>query len=131
ATITAPTSRTDETTPVTLSSMMTDGMDDDAPITYAWSVTSSNGQTASGSSSSLTFTPTDDGTYTVSLTGTDKDGLQGTDSVTITVTTKAPTATITGSPGSVQEGTAVTLGSTVTDGVDNDGPITYAWSVTS
>src|SRR5206468_5594415 len=84
----------------------------------AWSVTSSNGQTASGSSSSLTFTPTDDGTYTVSSTVKDKEGLEGTDSITITVTTKAPTATITGSPGSVQEGTAVTLGSTVTDGVD-------------
>src|SRR5437868_885250 len=95
-------------------------------------MTGSDGQTASGTSSTFSFTPTDDGTYTVSLTATDKDGKSGTDTKTVTVTAKSPTASITGAPTtSVVEGTSVSVGSTVTDGMDADTPITYAWSVTS
>src|SRR5205807_4177612 len=86
---------------------------------------------AGGTGTTFSFTPTDAGTYTLTLTATDKDTQSSNDSRTITVTAKAPTATITGAPASVVEGTPVSLGSTVTDGVDDDTPITYAWSVTA
>src|SRR2546427_3803221 len=88
-------------------STLRDGVDAATPLTYVWSVTSSNGQSASGTSSTFSFTPTDNGTYTVSLTATDTDSQFGTASQTITVTVKAPTASITGAPTSVVEGTSV------------------------
>src|SRR5207253_6629189 len=87
-----------EGTPVTLNSTVSDGVDADTPITYAWTVTSSNGQTASGSSSSLSFTPTDDGIYTVTLSVKDKDGQPGTSTTSITVDQVAPTRAITCAP---------------------------------
>src|SRR5207253_293199 len=120
-----------EGTAVNVGSTVTDGVDADTPLTYAWSVTSSNGQSASGTSSTFSFTPTDNGTYTVSLTATDTDNQAGTASQTLTVTTKATRRSSDLAPTSVVEGTAVSVGSTVTDGVDADTPLTYAWSVTS
>src|SRR5437879_10809329 len=102
---------------VSLASTVPDAVPTRRSSDLAWSVTSSNGQSASGTSATFSFTPTDNGTYTVSLTATDKDGKFGTDSAEVTVTAKQPPASIMGGPTtSVVEGSSVSLGSTVRDG---------------
>lgn len=74
----------------------------DVPYSYAWSVTASNGQSIPGASGSIgsypgsipnfSFTPADEGTYTVSLVVTDGDGgTSPTATRTLTVTNVAPT----------------------------------------
>src|SRR5437879_10378566 len=90
---------------VSLASTVPDAVPTRRSSDLAWSVTSSNGQSASGTSATFSFTPADNGTYTVSLTATDKDGKFGTDSKTVTVTTKSPTASITGAPANDPVGT--------------------------
>jgi hypothetical protein len=61
-------------------------------FTYDWHVVSSNGQTVSdGTAKNFSFTPVDNGTYTVTYTVTDKDGGVGTDTAVITVNNVAPT----------------------------------------
>ncbi len=131
ATITgAPGGSVPEGTAVTLGSTVTDvGVLD--THTYAWSVTKNGNAYGSGTGTGFTFTPDDNGTYVVSLSVADDDGGVGTASnVTVTVTNVAPAATITGAPGgSVPEGTAVTLGRTLTDPGTAD-THAHAWSVT-
>jgi PKD repeat protein len=51
---------------------------------------------ATGTGGSFTFTPDDNGTYVVTLSAKDDDGMEGTKSATIDVTNALPTATITG-----------------------------------
>jgi hypothetical protein len=88
-----------EGTPINLSSTVTDpsSVDTAAGFSYTWSVTKNGVAYASGSAPNFTFTPNDNGTYVVSLTGTDKDG--GTSSVaqtTIIVDNVTPTASVSG-----------------------------------
>ena len=74
----------------------------------------------------------DDGLYTVEICVTD-DGnpdAVGCGDLEVLVDNVAPGVTITGIPGSVVEGTAVTLGSTVTDPGVND-VVTLTWAVTN
>ena len=109
-------------------------MDTAAGFTYAWSVTDNGSPYASGTSAGFTFTPDASGTYVVTLTATDKDGgVSQPASATIIVDSVAPTATITGAPasGHSPEGTAISLGSTVTDAspAETAAGFTYAWSV--
>src|SRR5262249_18530577 len=61
-------------------------------FTYAWQVTKNGVDFASGTDSTLQFTPDDNGAYHVSVTVTDKDGGVGSTSADITVTNVAPTA---------------------------------------
>lgn len=98
---------------------------------YAWTVTREDGNTfASGSGTSFSFVPNDNGVYVVTLRTTDGDGDVGSDSVSISVTNVAPTAAIVGAPsGSVDEGSFVSLGSSTSDAGSAD-TITYSWSVT-
>src|SRR5262249_11928758 len=71
---------------------------------------------------------------TVTITATDDGGLTASTTFTLTVNNVAPTATITGAPasGHSPEGTAITLGSTVTDPgyEDTQAGFTYHWSMT-
>jgi hypothetical protein len=82
------------------------------------------------------YTPTDGpaGPTTVTVTATDDYGLTATTTFTLTVNNVAPTAAITGAPASGHSpvGTAISLGSSVTDPstVDTAAGFTYAWSVT-
>lgn len=130
-----PSTSVDEGTAVTLGSTVTDAGATDIVATYAWSVTrDGNAFTLPGgtdtASSSFTFTPTDNGEYEVSLTVTDNDGGSTTELTTFTVVNLAPTASISGEPGSaIDEGTAVTLTATPADAGSAD-TFTYAWSVT-
>ena len=135
ASITGAPASSPEGTAISLGSTVTDPShaDTTAGFTYAWSVTKNGNPYGSGGSlASFSFTPDDNGTYVVSFSATDKDHGTGTDQKTITVTNVAPTASITGAPGSSPEGTAISLGSTVTDpsSVDYAAGFTYAWSVT-
>ena len=79
ATISGAPTNSPEGSAITLNSSVSDlGIVD--TFTYAWTVTKNGSAYASGSASSLTFTPNDNGTYVVSLTVTDQDGGIGTDS---------------------------------------------------
>jgi hypothetical protein len=91
-------------------------------------VTKNGSPYASGSGSAIAFTPDDEGGYVATLSITDDDGGIGSASATINVTNVSPSATITGAPASVPEGTSISLGGTATDpGSDT---FTYTWSVT-
>ena len=61
--------------------------------TYLWQVSASNGQViADGTSQAFSFTPSDDGIYTVTYTVTDDDGGVGTAMVNVVVENQSPTA---------------------------------------
>jgi hypothetical protein len=119
---------------IDLGSSVTDpsSVDTTAGFTLNWTVKLGEQTVTTGTGSSFSFTPTDNGQYTVLLGASDKDELIGKDSQTITVQNVKPTASITGAPdGSVSEGTAITLGTQVTDPstADTQAGFTYAWSV--
>src|SRR5204862_235045 len=77
----------------------------------------------------FSFTPDDNGSYVVTLAVTDNDGGIGTDVKTITVTNIAPLAAINGAPDSSDEGTLISLTSSVTDAGAAD-TFSYAWNIT-
>lgn len=101
------------------------------PYTYAWTVTKQGSGTpyATGTNSSFSFTPNDNGTYNLSLTVTDSTTQTGTAQQAITITNAVPTATIAGSPGFATVGTPVSLTSSVTDPGALDATFTYSWTV--
>ncbi len=136
ASITNPVTTSPEGTSITLDSAVTDPstVDTAAGFSYLWHVTDSNGQTITdGTVANFTFTPDDNGSYSVSLTATDKDGGVSTAAVdAITVTNVAPTASITNPVTTSPEGTSITLDSAVTDPstVDTTAGFSYLWHVT-
>jgi hypothetical protein len=104
---------------VTLTASLGTVTENDAAGTWSWSYTPSDGPA---------------GPTTVTITATDDYGLTGTTTFLLTVKNVAPTASITGAPapGHSPEGTAISLGSAVTDpsSADTAAGFTYAWSVT-
>jgi uncharacterized delta-60 repeat protein len=107
-------------------------------LSYLWGVTKDGaaftlpGGTTT-TASTFSFTPTDNGSYVVSLTASDSYGGSATDSKTISVSNVAPTVAITGAPtppASSPEGTAINLSSTASDPAGANDPLSYAWSVT-
>jgi hypothetical protein len=82
------------------------------------------------------YTPADgpSGPTPVTITATDTSGLTASTTFTLTVNNVAPTTAITGLPasGHSPEGTAISLGSTVSDPspVDQAAGFSYSWSVT-
>jgi hypothetical protein len=101
------------------------------PYTYAWSVTKQGAGSpfATGTSSSFSFTPDDNGTYNLSLTVTDSATQQGVAQQALTITNANPTATIVGAPANSDVGTLVSLTSNVTDPGALDTTFTYSWTV--
>lgn len=93
-----------EGTPIALAGNATspDPADNAAGFTYTWNVTKNGSPYSSGSGSSFTFTPDDEGLFVVTVGATDDGGMTGTASQTIVGTNVAPTAKIakvdTGSP---------------------------------
>jgi hypothetical protein len=98
----APSASSPEGTALTLGSTVSD-LDPGARLTYQWQVTQGGTSVASGSSSSLQFTPPVAGAYAVKLTVTDQNGASVSAQTTITVSNVAP---------------AVTLGGVTMQGVD-------------
>ena len=88
-------------------------------FSYDWQVTKDGSAYASGSGTTLDFTPDDEGTYEVTLTVTDGDGGVGTDTATIVVNNVAPTIVLSGAT-NVDEGASygLTLGTITDPGAD-------------
>ncbi|MEX2251013.1 MAG: PKD domain-containing protein [Acidimicrobiia bacterium] len=114
----------EEGTELTLSSLVIDA----DPVTLSWTVALDGTTLATGTNPDIAFTPADDGVYDVSLTADDGDGGITTATGQVTVANLDPSAAITGTPGSVVEDEAVTLGSVATDPGSTD-LLTYVWTV--
>ena len=109
-------------------------------VKYSWDVSKTrNGQTTehfkTGSDCIFSFTPDDDGTYVVTLTTTDKDGVVSTPATeTVIVTDTPPTATITIiTPSPFLEGSPIQLDGSLTDpdiGDQQAGFQDFVWTVT-
>lgn len=117
-----------EGAPITVTRTVNDNSND--TFSYAWSL-NKDGQEIDTSSTSgdYTFTPTDNGVYTVALTVTDDDGAQTTASATVTVTNVAPQGSIHATvPDPFYEGTTVSFTSDTTDDGSDD-THSYLWLV--
>jgi len=102
--------------------------DDVGIVSHAWAQTAGPTVTLSGANTAIaTFTPTEPGDYTFSLTVTDVRAATGSDSVTVIV--NAPPVAAAGDDARVLAGQVATLdGSGSTDDV---GVVSYAWTQTS
>jgi Ca2+-binding RTX toxin-like protein len=100
--------------------------------TTSWQVTSNNGQVVSGGNGQdSSFTPLDDGTYTVHFTVTDVDDGNNSTTVTTTIISNEATPVVAGiAPLTVNEGDKVTLAGVFNDPGTLDG-FAYNWHVTS
>ena len=83
--------------------------DRSAGLGQSWSVVRGDTQIAAGGGSHGSFSATDDGTYAVTVTATDKDGGRGTVTTNVTVAGVAPVATP-NIPAATTEGSPVTIG---------------------
>ena len=89
---------------------------DDSSFTYAWSVTKNGSPYGTGSGSSFSFTPDDNGSYDVSVVVSDAGNASGSDTETVTATNVAPAITsITGPTAPVQLGASATVNATYVD----------------
>src|SRR5262249_4217265 len=109
-----------EGTAINLGSSVTDPSPEDtaASFRYAWSVTKNGSAYAPGRAPHFSFPPADHGPYAFTPTSRAKDGAASPAAhTTILVDNVAPTASIIGTPasGHSPEGTALSLGSAVTD----------------
>src|SRR5262249_42210212 len=98
-------------------------------FTYLWHVVATNGQVVpDGTTSTFTFVPNDNGSYTVSLTGSDDDGGVGSTQITFAAADVAPTVGLTGAA-QVDEGSPFVLhfGSLVEPGRDTISQIQINW----
>jgi PKD repeat protein len=93
---------------------------------YVWDFGDGSAPYSSGSTPSVSHTYATDGTYTVTLTVTDSDGLSSTASQQITVVDENPTASFTISAAPYAVGQPVSF---TGSGLDPDGTITsYSWN---
>jgi hypothetical protein len=122
-------------TAIALTSSITSINPSNTISTYAWSITKDGSAFTPPGNPSTTgagfgFTPDGPGTYVVSLSATDGYGQTGNGSTSsITVTSVAPTVSITGTSGQVNDGEAISLTAAATDPTTGD-TYSYAWSVT-
>ena len=134
ATITGAPSTSPEATQISLGSTVTDTGTADT-FTYAWSVAKGsnayNVGNAVTTNSTFAFTPSDNGTYVVTLVVTDNGGAARTVSTSaITVTNVNPTVSVSGEPvAPITEGGEVDLAAAGAD-VSTDDTLTYAWTIT-
>ncbi|MDW3218062.1 MAG: Calx-beta domain-containing protein [Acidimicrobiales bacterium] len=78
--------------------------------TFLWEVNPDNGDTVpNGTNQAFSFTPADNGTYTVTYTVTDSFGKEGVAVSTVTVTNLDPIISSTTNDGPVDEGTSATI----------------------
>ena len=95
-------------------------------LTFDWLISGPAGDLVSVAPE-LNFTPTDNGTYAVSLVVTDDDGASSVvDSVVITVVNAVPLVDA-GSDQTINEGQQVSFNGSFTDAGTSDGPFTWEW----
>ncbi len=128
ATINGAPATSPEGTAINLTSTVTDAGTADT-FTYAWRVTK-NGVAygTPGTAASYSYTPNDNGTYTVTLTVTDDDTGSVTTTALTTVTNVAPTLVISGAT-NTNEGSSysLTLGSVTDPGTDTVSSYIVNW----
>ena len=128
ATITAPADGSSflATDSIGFAGSASDTEDGDLTASLAWT---SNLDGAIGAGGSLT-TSLSVGTHLITASVTDAGGLQGTDSITVTVQNTAPSVTISAPPGgtSVNVGTSIGFVGSATDFEDGDLTASLAWS---
>jgi Ca2+-binding RTX toxin-like protein len=117
-----------EGTPITLIGTFSDPGTLDTQ-TIAWTITGpGNVVVATGSSATITFTPTDDGMYSASFNVTDNDGGVGMTSATFSVANVAPQTVAATGPTDVDEEQVAGFAVTFTDPGSADTQ-TIAWTV--
>ncbi|MCO4772433.1 MAG: PKD domain-containing protein, partial [Deltaproteobacteria bacterium] len=106
------------------------GSVDNANLTTIWEITESGGTVASGTGTSVSWTPADDGAYTLSAVTTDPQSATGTDSIGITISNVSPVVGQPSGPSTGDEGDALswTLAGSDAGSTDN-AALTYAWSI--
>ena len=105
----------DEASLASFSAVGTDpSASDEANLGFAWTI-AGPGVSLSDTGTSTSFTPDDDGTYTISVTVTDDDGATDTDSITLVVANLPPSIDSYSIPATADEGDTVTFSSTVSD----------------
>src|SRR5262249_42563980 len=129
-----PTTTVLEGTPLTLVAELAD-LISPTLLHYEWSVTKLGAHGgpavpfASGTDATFTFTPDDDGSYTVNLTVIDTQGAAGTATpVPLHVSTVPPSVGLGGAPSTAFVGALVTLGGVVHAPGTAD-TFTYTWTV--
>ena len=99
--------------PVTLFSNVTDPDIEDT-FNYTWQATCNGQLVADGHDADFTFTPTDMGSYAVTLSVSDRyGGVAAVKTVNVTVLNVPPTVTIQGAPASSPEAAPISLSSTI------------------
>lgn len=105
--------------------------DTTAGFTFSWTALLDGSPVANGSGPSFTFPLDDNGSYTVTLVATDKDGGGSSTSFPFSVNNLAPTAIITPGPFTAVEGQSVNLFGSATDApADTTAGFVFNWSVT-
>jgi Ca2+-binding RTX toxin-like protein len=109
-------------------------VDQAAGFTYSWKVMNLAGTgtlVASGTGSTLSFTPANNGSFRVSVFAFDKDMATGTVSADFVVMNVAPTVSIAAGTASVAEGSLATFTATATDPSTDDSAagFSYTWKV--
>jgi hypothetical protein len=133
-----------EGTIVTVNGTVTDLDGSTDTMTVTWAVTGPHGfstastpspfaGSATGAGTSISFTPTDDGIYTVTLNAHDTAGATASLAVqTVSVANVAPTPTIVAiSPAPRNEGTAIAVTAAATDPAGTNDTTTFDYTVTA
>jgi hypothetical protein len=117
-----------EGSPVSLSAAATDPAGADDPLAFTWTITRPDSSTLTLTGASASFTPADNGSYTVSLTVSDGDGGSASQSGNIGVANVAPSIALSGAA-SVNEGAAyqLTLGAVTDPGQDTVSQYVVHW----
>ena len=117
--------------PIALSVLPHDpGSDDLSSEAYTWTVSENSIPLTllNNTGATFSFTPTDNGVYTIAVTATDKDGGTGTVQTAVLVSGATELAVIS-VPSTSPEGTPIHASATISQIINSDS-LTFAWSVT-